>query len=138
MPAVGSCCACRINRRIPIKIFAVDAVIGVVLNLGAISEGFGGPFFGSGFCGYQASLGGFCGLGNNVNHAVDSVSAPQGGSGATNDFDAVHVFEHDVLHVPVDTGEKRGIDAAAVDQNEQLVIESPVESSRADGPLILV
>src|SRR5207245_7652643 len=138
MPAVGSSRTCGIDRGIPIEVLAVNAVVSVIADLGAVAYTFSRPFFRSGFCCYKSALGSLRGLGDNVDHAVDGIRAPQGGPGTADDFDAVHILEHDVLHVPVHTREKRGVDASAVNQNEQLVVESPVEPSRADGPFVLV
>ena len=76
MPAIGSSCTVRIDRGIPIVVFAVDAVIRVVAGLGAVAYAFRGAFFRSGFRGYKSALrilGGFC---DDVNHAVDGISAP--------------------------------------------------------------
>jgi hypothetical protein len=54
------------------------------------------------------------------------------GARTADDFDAVDVFQHHVLHVPVHAGEQRRIDGAAVDQHQQLVLEGAAEAARRD------
>src|SRR5260370_25847114 len=122
----------------PIIVFAIDPVISFVPGFGTVAHAFSRSFFRSGFCRYKSSLGVLGGWRSDGDHAVAGVSAPQCGPRAANDFDAFHVFEHDVLHVPVDAREERRVDTAAIDQDKQLVVEPAVESSGADGPLVLV
>src|SRR5690242_11303986 len=126
------------NGGVPSRVVAVDAVISFGAGVSTVSHAFGGSFFRSRFCCYKSSLRVLGGFGNDVDYAVDGVSAPQGSPWPANDFNAVHIFEHDVLHVPVNAREKRGVDAPAIDQNEQLVVEAAVESSGTDGPLVLI
>ena len=80
---------------------------------------------------------GFVGAaGDDVDHAVDRVGTPQGAARAANDFDAVDVFEQGVLHIPEHAAVQGGVDAAAVDQHQQLVGAERAETARADGPLV--
>jgi hypothetical protein len=74
-------------------------------------------------------------LGDDVDHAVHRVGAPQRAAGATDDLDAIHILQGHVLHVPEDAGVERGVDGPTVDQHQQLVGEHVVEAARAHRPL---
>ena len=69
---------------------------------------------------------------DHVDHPVDSVCAPQGRTGPADHLDALDVFQHHVLGIPEDAGEKRRVDGAAVDQDQQLVGDGVVETACAD------
>ena len=73
-------------------------------------------------------------LGNDVDHAVHRVGAPHGRARTADHLDTLDIFEHRVLKLPVDSGEERCVDAASVDQHEQLVGVLAVESARRDSP----
>ena len=60
---------------------------------------------------------------DDVDDAVHRVRAPQRGAGTGDDFDALDVVHEHVLHVVLDAGEQRRIDAAAVDEDQDLVGE---------------
>ncbi len=78
-----------------------------------------------------------CGaLGNDVDHAIDRVRAPQRASRTADDFDAVDVFEQIVLHIPEDPRKKRGIDGPPIDHDEQLIGQFRIEPPCADGPIV--
>src|SRR3546814_7924818 len=55
--------------------------------------------------------------------AVDVIGSPQRRAGAADHLYAVDIFGDDILHVPIDAGKQRRINAPAVDQDEQLVGE---------------
>ena len=74
-------------------------------------------------------------LGGDVDDAVDGVGAPEGGAGAADDLDAVEVRQDVVERVPVDAGEQRRVDGAAVHEHQQLVGVELVEPAGADGPV---
>jgi hypothetical protein len=65
----------------------------------------------------------FGGAGDDVDHPVDRIGAPQGGAGTADHLDTLDVLGQDVLHVPVDALEQGRIDRAAIDQHQQLVGE---------------
>src|SRR5213594_4467298 len=71
---------------------------------------------------------------NDVDDAVYRVRAPQRAARAADDFYALDVFDQRVLHVPEHAGEQRRIDAAPVNEHEQLVGDcGAVEASCRDG-----
>jgi len=74
-------------------------------------------------------------LGEDVDHAVDRVGAPQRATWTADDLDAVDVVQQGVLRVPIDAGVQRGVDRPPVDHHQQLVGEHIVEAARADRPL---
>ncbi len=76
--------------------------------------------------------------GDNVDYPVDRIGAPQGRAGPADDLDALHVFQHSVLCLPVDTGEGGIIDAAAIDEHQELVGKAAVETSGSDRPLVRI
>src|SRR5579859_5666638 len=54
-------------------------------------------------------------LGGDIDDAVDSICAPDGRTRAANDFDAVDDFQRNLLHIPKDPAEKRGIHCTSID-----------------------
>jgi hypothetical protein len=83
---------------------------------------------------HDSSLGRPGALGDDVDDAVDRVGPPQGGPGTADDLDPLHVLEEGVLHVPEDAREQRRVDAASIDQDQQLVGGGDVEPAGRDGP----
>ena len=71
----------------------------------------------------EAALGVAGFAGDDVDDAVDRIGAPERGARAADHLDALDVLGRDRLHVPVDAGEQRRVDAAPVDQHQQLVGE---------------
>lgn len=55
-----------------------------------------------------------------VDHPVHGIGAPQRAAGSTDHLDAVDVVQQHMVLVPVDAGIERGVDAAPVDQHQQL------------------
>jgi hypothetical protein len=74
-------------------------------------------------------------LRDDVDDAVDRVRAPERCAWAADDLDPVDVFDHRVLHVPLDARIDRRIERSAIHQHEELVRVLVVESADADGPL---
>ncbi|MNV58358.1 hypothetical protein D3C71_1507260 [compost metagenome] len=72
------------------------------------------------------------GLGDNVDDSVDCVSAPQRPARTADHFDAINVFQHDILLVPEHARKERGVDSAPVDQDKELVADGIVEAACAD------
>src|SRR3546814_14059213 len=70
-----------------------------------------------------ASLAGTGIAGHDVDDAVYGIGSPQRRAGAADHLYAVDIFGDDILHVPIDAGKQRRINAPAVDQDEQLVGE---------------
>ena len=77
-------------------------------------------------------------LGDDVDHPVHGVGAPQRRAGAANHLDPLHVLQHRVLHVPIHPREQGCIHAPPVHQHQKLVGKSPVEAAGANCPLARV
>jgi len=75
-------------------------------------------------------------LRDDIDDAVDGVGPPQGGAGPADHLDAFDVWQHDIELLPVDPGEGRCVDRAAVDLYQELVGETFVEAAGADRPLV--
>src|SRR5882757_3904942 len=58
-------------------------------------------------------------FGDDIYDTIDGVSAPDRSAGASNHFDSLDVFKQGVLDLPIHTGKKRRINAAAVNQNQE-------------------
>src|ERR1700730_5772493 len=138
LPAIVSCAACGVLRRSPVEILSVNAVGHIVANFVAIATSHGAAFCVAATCGHNSTLRNFGFLGDDVNYAVDSVRSPQSCTGSPNDFDAVDILEHDVLNVPVNSGEERRVYAPAVDEDQQFVVKASIEAARTDGPFVFV
>jgi hypothetical protein len=67
--------------------------------------------------------------GDDVDHAIDRIGAPHHGAGAADDLDALDVLERHRVEFPDHAGKQRGINAAAIDQHQQLVGETAVEAA---------
>ena len=78
------------------------------------------------------------GFGDDVDDAIDGVGTPERATRAGDYFDAIDVFEHEMLNIPEDSREKWGIDAAAVDIDEQFVGGGGVEAAATNGPLVRI
>src|SRR5207245_6147776 len=127
----------RIHRRPPIEILSVSSVSGVA-DLASITDAAGAAFFRSRTCAHNRRLRIFGLLADDVDYAIYCVSSPQRGAGAPDHLDPIDILEHNVLNIPVHTGKQRRIHASTVDEDQQLVVEPPIESARSDGPLVLV
>ena len=77
-----------------------------------------------------------CRLTDDIDHPIDRVGPPQRRPWPANDFDALDVGHHRVLHVPIDPGKGRRIDTAPVHQHQQLVGKTAIEPARTDRPAI--
>jgi len=75
-------------------------------------------------------------LGDDVNHRVDGVGPPDGGTRTSNHFDPIDVIEDKILGVPKNTREQPVIDRAAVDEHEQLVRVELVEAAHRHRPFV--
>src|SRR6476659_6471663 len=72
--------------------------------------------------------------GCDVDHTVDGVCAPERSTRSANDFDAVDIFQRQILNVPIHTGEERGVNTAAVDEHKELVGKFVIETAGTDRP----
>jgi len=74
--------------------------------------------------------------GDDVDDAVDRVGAPQGTARSANHLDALHILDEHILRFPEYAGKEGGIDAAAIDEDEQLVGKLVVETAGGDCPFV--
>ena len=58
--------------------------------------------------------------------------------GAADDLDTIDVFQQCVLRLPKDTGKKRRVNTAAVDQDEHRAGKTTAETTDADRPTVAV
>src|ERR1700691_5674044 len=78
-------------------------------------------------------------LSNDVDHAVDSVSTPYSAPGSADDFDALHIFQHDsILERPINPSKQRRIKAPPIDQHQHRLGELVGKSSDPHSPMILI
>src|SRR5258706_5531918 len=136
MPPVGGVRTRGTYRSVPIGIFCISSIVDIVADLAAVAGAFSSPFFCSGLHRYYSTLGEFGRFSDDVNDAINRIGAPQCRPRTTDDFNAIHIFQHDVLHVPIHSREQGGVDAPAVDENQQLVVETAIEPTQAVAPLV--
>src|SRR5688572_9616029 len=94
--------------------FGVNAVEGVVAELPAVTQAAKALVFRADARVDERALRVAGGLGDDVDHAVEGIGAPEGAAGAADDFDAVDVVEQVILHIPKNAGVKRGVENAAI------------------------
>lgn len=129
IPAAGA------HRIASVQIFRIDAVVDVWRELSAVACRRRVAQFGATAADEEAALGGLRAFRGHINHTVHSIGAPLGRAGTADDLDAVEVFHHSVLHIPIHSGVERRVDGAPVEQHEHLVGKHIVETTRSDGPL---
>ena len=57
----------------------------------------------------------FC---DDADNTVDGIGAPKRRPRSADDFDAVDVLKHDILHVPKNAGGERRVDTAAINKHQ--------------------
>src|SRR3979490_2332388 len=85
-------------RSVPIGIFCGGSIVDIVADLAAVAGAFESPVASSGLHRYYSTLGEFGRFSNDVNDTINRIGAPQCRPGTTDDFNAIHIFQHDVLH----------------------------------------
>src|SRR5438270_12921031 len=75
-----------------------------------------------------------CVFSDNVDHAIDGVRSPNRAARPTNYFDPLHIFQHHVLNVPIDTGKKRSVNAPAINQHQHRPGECASKATDTDRP----
>ena len=108
---------------VAIEILGIDTVVGVFSQLAAVANTGKTLLLGAAAARHQQSSRIFGRPGDDVNHAIDRVGAPERGARAADHLNPVNVFEQRVLRVPVHAGEQRRVKAPPVHQNEKLVSE---------------
>src|SRR5205823_5923206 len=86
-------------------------------KLASISNGGEAPLAGAAAGHNEASLCIPGALGDDVDHAVDGIAAPQRGARAADHFDAVDVFDDGILHVPEHASKQRVVEAAPIHED---------------------
>ena len=76
--------------------------------------------------------------GHDVDNAVDRVGTPQTTPRTSDDLEPLDIFHQHALRFPENAGEQGGVDAATVDEHEQLVGEQACKTSRRDDPLVRI
>src|SRR2546430_17201078 len=109
MPTVECVLTGKIGRRSPVEVLSIHAVIAFAAYLVAIASTAGGELLGAAFGFHQPRLGGLRWFCNDVDDAVDRVSAPKSCPRAADHFDPVDILERNVLNVPIHAGEQRRI-----------------------------
>jgi hypothetical protein len=79
-------------------------------------------------------MGVFRALGGNVDHTIDRIGSPEACSGSADHLNPSDVLEEQVLHVPKNAREERGIDASRISENEKLGRVEAAEPTRAHRP----
>ena len=93
VPGVVGLCAGRQRRRIPIEVFYVAAVIGILTEFAPITSAAEPLLLCAVSAAQQAAEGFFGALGRDVDHAIDGVGAPERCARPANDLDAIDIFQ---------------------------------------------
>lgn len=126
----------RPQRPVAVEVLGVNPEVGAFAYFAAVADRAETQFFITDSRAEQCALSLLGFLGDDVDDAVDRIGAPKGPGWSSNHFDAVDVFQHDVLGIPEHAGVLGVVDAAAVDQHEQFVGELALESPGGNGPAI--
>jgi hypothetical protein len=118
----------------PIEALGEDPEPEPLRGLLAVADGAEAALRGAAASFEVGALGVLRALADDVDDAVDRVRAPERCPRSADDLDAVYVLEEQVLHVPEDAREERGIDAAGVREDEQLGRVDAAEPARAHSP----
>ena len=128
----------RCPAGVPIEPLTVDPVVDVVADFTAVLGGRKSALEATGPALDQGPWRVRRPLGDDVDDPVDGVGSPDAGPRTADHLDPLDVLQHDVLNVPKDAAEQRGIHTATVHLDQQLVGESRVVAANADGPLVRV
>ena len=128
----------RCPAGVPIEPLTVDPVVDVVADFTAVLGGRKSALEATGPALDQDPRRVLRPLGDDVDDPVDGIGSPDAGPRTADHLDPFDILQDDVLNVPKDAAEQRGIHTATVHLDEQLVGESRVEAANADGPLVRV
>ncbi len=128
--------AVREESAAALEVLAVHAVIAVLAEPSADARAVGKLLLGAAAGRHVDALRVLGLLGDDADDAVDGIGAPQGPARAADHLDPLHVFQEHVLHVPIDAGEDRVVDGAAIDEHQKLVRVTAVEAPGGDRPRV--
>jgi hypothetical protein len=74
-------------------------------------------------------------LGDDIDHAIDGIGAPECGSRAADNLDAVDILKDGILDVPEDAGKNMSVNAAPVNHHQQVFGELVIQPSDIDRPI---
>src|SRR5438552_2516735 len=131
VPCVGHCVTVGRNAVVVAKALGVKTRAGVFAEAAAVAQ-CDAALLGPGIRARQRAQRVVGRARDDVDDAVDRVRAPQRAARAAHNLDAIDVLEHHVLHVPKHAGVQWRVDAAPVDQHQQLVGAAAVEAARRD------
>ena len=138
VPVIGRIPAARKGRAVTVKIFAIDSIMKTAAQRAAISNAAEPAQLRAAAARQESALSVLRIFGRDVDHSVDRVGAPQGGTRPADDFNPVDVLQERILRVPEHAGVQRRIDRAPVDQHQHFIGGRVVEPARADGPLVRI
>src|SRR5574337_367014 len=83
-----------------------------------------------------ASLGRLCLFGDDVDHAIDRIGAPESPTRTADNLDPIDILKEGVLHVPDDPSEQRRVHGPPVYENQELIRKGSIEAASRDGPSV--
>ncbi len=87
---------------------------------------------------YQVAMCLLCRFGDNVDDPVHCIDAPEGGSRAANDLNAVHIFHEQIMLIPYNACIQRSVETPAIHEHQELTRRIAVESPGSYGPCVAV
>ena len=121
-----------------VKIFLVNADIGVLSDLPAIADAFKSLIHVAAPGLPIEALRVLATFGDDIDDSIHDIGAPKRGARATDDFNTIDVFQQHILRFPIDTGEGRSINAPPINQHQEFVGKTIVESAGGNCPFIRV
>ena len=134
VPVILAVLPSQANQMIPVEGIHEDAVIGIASQPAAVLCRSESLLIGAGAPANEPSLRVRRFLGDDVDDTVYGIRPPNGGSGTSNDFDAVDHFQRNLLRIPKDTVEKRGVHGATINHDQELVSGLIVKTPGTDRP----
>jgi hypothetical protein len=109
--------AVRQSAIVPVKVFAVYAVAQV--RVWASSDAYDAASEVQGPAAEESGVSSarlVSAFRDDIDNAVDGIGSPERGAGPPDDFDPFNIFLDDVMNIPEDACEDRGLHGPAVDQ----------------------
>ena len=121
--------AAGIKKTRVVEIFLVNADIGILSDLPAIADSFKTLVHVAATGLRIDALRVLTTFGDDIDHPVDGIGTPKRGAGTADDFNPINIFQKQILHVPINAGEGRRINASSIDQHQEFVGESIIETA---------
>src|SRR6185437_118266 len=118
VPIILAVLPSQANQMIPIEGIHEDPIIGIASQPAAVLSRSESLLIGASAAANESSLRVRRFLRDDVDDAIDGIRSPNGGSGTSNDFDAVDRFQRNLLRIPKDTVEKRRVHGAAINHDQ--------------------